>query len=112
MRILIIEDNKRLVNLMKKVLEGEKFTVDVAYDGDLGLEIALRGVHDVAIGSGVEHMGHNSFAAGEAISREYGSPYTQRFFDRYDVRGQGIGAEMIAERWEIPRSELDELALG
>jgi acetyl-CoA acyltransferase len=27
------------------------------------------------------------------------------------VRGQGIGAELIAEQWEIPRSELDELAL-
>ena len=26
------------------------------------------------------------------------------------MRGQGIGAELIAEQWEIPRSELDELA--
>ncbi|HEX5192986.1 MAG TPA: thiolase family protein [Solirubrobacteraceae bacterium] len=78
----------------------------------IAASLIASGVHDVAIGSGVEHMGHNSFAAGEAISREYGSPYTQRFFDRYDVRGQGIGAELIAERWEIPRAELDELALG
>ena len=49
MRVLIIEDDKRLANLMHKVLEEEKFAVDVAHDGDLGLEIALRGAHDVVI---------------------------------------------------------------
>jgi two-component system OmpR family response regulator len=49
MRILIIEDDKRLTQLMRKVLEAEKFSVDVAHDGDLGVEIALRGTHDIAI---------------------------------------------------------------
>jgi DNA-binding response OmpR family regulator len=49
MRILIIEDDKRLTNLMRKVLEAEKFTVDIANDGDLGVEIALRGAHDVMV---------------------------------------------------------------
>jgi len=49
MRILIIEDDKRLTVLMRKVLEMEKFTVDVAHDGDLGVEIALRGAHDVIV---------------------------------------------------------------
>lgn len=49
MRILIIEDDKRLSNLMRKVLEEEKFAVDLAHDGDLGLEIALRGAHDVVV---------------------------------------------------------------
>jgi acetyl-CoA acetyltransferase family protein len=74
------------------------------------LQIAA-GIHDCVIGSGVEHMGHVSFAAGEEIARTYGSPFTKKFFDQHDVRGQGLGAEMIAEKWEIPRSELDELAL-
>jgi two-component system OmpR family response regulator len=49
MRILIIEDDKRLTHLMQKILEAEKFSVDVAHTGDLGVEIALRGVHDVII---------------------------------------------------------------
>ena len=49
MRILIIEDDKRLTYLMRKVLEAEKFSVDIAHDGDLGVEIALRGSHDIAI---------------------------------------------------------------
>ncbi len=49
MRVLIIEDDKRLTTLMRKVLEAEKFSVDVAHDGNLGLEIALRAAHDVAV---------------------------------------------------------------
>jgi DNA-binding response OmpR family regulator len=49
MRILIIEDDRRLATLMRKVLEEEQFVIDLAHDGDLGLEIALRGAHDVAV---------------------------------------------------------------
>ncbi len=74
------------------------------------LQIAC-GIHDVVVGSGVEHMGHVSFAVGEEVANTYGSPFTPKYFDQHDVRGQGLGAEMIADKWEIPRSELDELAL-
>jgi acetyl-CoA acetyltransferase family protein len=76
-----------------------------------GAALVAAGIHDVVIGSGVEHMGRNSFAAGEKINEDYGSPWTEKFFAQHDVRGQGIGAELIAEHWEIPRSELDELAV-
>jgi acetyl-CoA acetyltransferase family protein len=30
---------------------------------------------------------------------------------KHNIVGQGLGAEMIADQWEIPRSELDELAV-
>ena len=30
---------------------------------------------------------------------------------KHNIIGQGLGAEMIADQWEIPRSELDELAV-
>jgi DNA-binding response OmpR family regulator len=49
MRVLLIEDDHRLAELIRKVLEQEHFSVDVAHDGDIGLEIALRGAHDVAV---------------------------------------------------------------
>ena len=49
MLILIIEDDQRLTLLMQRVLEEEHFSVDVANDGDIGLELALRGTYDVAI---------------------------------------------------------------
>ncbi len=49
MRVLLIEDDKRLAALVRRVLEEEYFEVDTAHDGDTGLEIALSGMHDVAI---------------------------------------------------------------
>jgi two-component system, OmpR family, response regulator len=49
MRVLIIEDDYRLARLIQRVLEEEHFAVDVAHDGDSGLEYALRGIYDVAV---------------------------------------------------------------
>ena len=49
MRVLLIEDDKRLANLVSKVLQEEGFGIDIAHDGEIGLEIALRGAHDVAV---------------------------------------------------------------
>jgi len=49
MRVLIIEDEERLVRLMKRVLEGERYTVDVAYDGEEGIEKAGSGAYDLMV---------------------------------------------------------------
>ena len=49
MRVLVIEDDRRLAKLIERVLRDEQHAVDVANDGDTGLELALRDAHDVAI---------------------------------------------------------------
>jgi acetyl-CoA acetyltransferase family protein len=73
--------------------------------------LIASGVHDVVIGAGVEHMGHISFADGLEVQQEHGFAFTPELLKRYDLIPQGLSAELIAERWEIPRSELDELGL-
>jgi acetyl-CoA acyltransferase len=73
--------------------------------------LIATGVHDVAIGSGVEHMGHISFADGYEVMKEHGSPFSPELLERYDLIPQGLSAEMIADKWEIPRAELDEIGL-
>jgi acetyl-CoA acyltransferase len=73
--------------------------------------LIASGVHDVAIGGGVEHMGHISFADGLAVQQEHGMAFTPQLMERYNLVPQGISAEMIADKWEIPRSELDEIGL-
>jgi acetyl-CoA acetyltransferase family protein len=73
--------------------------------------LVASGVHDVAIGGGVEHMGHISFADGLAVQQEHGMAFTPELMERYNLVPQGISAEMIADKWEIPRSELDEIGL-
>jgi two-component system, OmpR family, response regulator len=49
MRVLLIEDDKKLSALIVKTLSNEGFKVDAAYDGDEGVEIALSNAHDLAI---------------------------------------------------------------
>ncbi len=73
--------------------------------------LVATGVHDVAVGSGVEHMGHISFADGYEVMKEHGSPFSPQLLERYDLIPQGLSAEMIADKWEITRAELDELGL-
>jgi acetyl-CoA acetyltransferase family protein len=73
--------------------------------------LVASGVHDVAIGGGVEHMGHISFADGFEVMKEHGAAFTPALLERFDLVNQGLSAEMIAEQWEIPRSELDEIGV-
>ena len=49
MRILIIEDDKDLAQLMKFRLEKENFTVDVCHDGADGLYYMQETMHDLVI---------------------------------------------------------------
>ncbi len=49
MRLLIIEDDQRLARLMRRVLAEEHYTIDVAHDGEEGLDLALQGVYEIAI---------------------------------------------------------------
>jgi acetyl-CoA acetyltransferase family protein len=73
--------------------------------------LIAAGVHDVAIGGGVEHMGHIPMGVAFKWVDDVGSPWPPELMQRYNLVPQGISAEMIADKWEIPRSELDELAL-
>lgn len=49
MRVLIVEDEHKIANSIKKGLEQELFAVDVAYDGIEGLDMALTEDYDVII---------------------------------------------------------------
>jgi acetyl-CoA acetyltransferase family protein len=72
--------------------------------------LIAAGVHDVMIGAGVEHMGRVPMGSNLADGK-VGTPYPPEILERYDLVPQGLSAEMIADKWEIPRSELDELGL-
>ena len=78
---------------------------------NFGAALIAAGVHDVAIGGGVEHMGHIPMGVGFNWVDQVGSPWPPEMMERYNLIPQGLSAEMIADQWEIPRSELDELAV-
>ena len=49
MRILVVEDEKKVASFIKKGLEEEGYAVDLAADGQEGLVLALDGVHDLIV---------------------------------------------------------------
>lgn len=49
MRILIIEDERKIAQAIRKGLEQETFAVDICYDGDEGLRYALDEPYDLII---------------------------------------------------------------
>jgi len=49
MRILIVEDEKKVAAFIKKGLEEETYAVDVAYDGEDGLHMGLENQYDLVI---------------------------------------------------------------
>jgi acetyl-CoA acyltransferase len=78
---------------------------------NFGAALVASGVHDAVIGSGVEHMGHIPMGVGFNWVDQVGSPWPEELMARYNLVPQGISAEMIADKWEIPRSELDEIGV-
>ncbi len=49
MRILVIEDEKKVAKFIKRGLEEEQYTVDVAHDGDSGFHLAKSESYDLMI---------------------------------------------------------------
>jgi len=49
MKLLVIEDEHKIANSIKQGLIQEKYTVDVAYDGKVGLDLAIGEKYEVII---------------------------------------------------------------
>lgn len=78
--------------------------------GQQAIESAVHAVqgggYDIIVAGGVESMSRVPLGA----ARQLGEPYGRSVLDRFGVAdlSQGIGAEMIAERWGFSRTRLDE----
>jgi len=73
----------------------------------------ISGQYDVAVAGGVESMSRVPMLC--TVTQGPGLPFGPRMMARYaDVGGlvpQGESAEIIAERWKLSRTELDEIAV-
>ena len=47
MRVLIVEDEKRLAQALGQIMEEQHYQVDIVYDGADGLDYALSGQYDI-----------------------------------------------------------------
>jgi acetyl-CoA acyltransferase len=68
----------------------------------------IAGAYDIAIACGVESM--TRVPMGSSASTQ-GFPFSDRLMSRYEggLVPQGISSEIIAERWELKREDLDKL---
>lgn len=69
MRLLVIEDEKKVASFIKKGLEEEGYAVDVAGDGETGLRMALDRVHDLIL-LDVQLPGRSGFSVLQELRRE------------------------------------------
>lgn len=49
MRILVVEDEKSIAEAIKPILESASYDVDLAYDGESGLDYMLTGLYDLVL---------------------------------------------------------------
>ena len=71
----------------------------------------LSGAYDVVIAGGVESM--TRVPMGSSYMQGPGAPFGSQMLKRYDngLVHQGISADLVAQKWEISRRELDEFSL-
>jgi acetyl-CoA acyltransferase len=70
--------------------------------------LIAAGVCDITIGAGIESMSRLPIGSSTATG---GHPFPPSLLEMYPLTHQGISAEMIAAKWEIPREELDAYSL-
>ncbi|HUF99863.1 MAG TPA: thiolase family protein [Ilumatobacter sp.] len=74
----------------------------------------IAGTYDAVIAGGVEAMTRVPMGSSMADGR-FGYPFGPRIASRYASAGglvpQGVAAELIADRWQIDRDEMDQFAL-
>jgi len=69
----------------------------------------IAGQYDVVVAGGVESMSQVTIGS----AAEFGAgPFPERFQARYGMPNQGVGAELMAERWSLSRTQLDEFAVA
>jgi acetyl-CoA acyltransferase len=69
----------------------------------------MSGAYDIVIAAGVEVM--SRVTMGSSIGKDSGWPFGPSVSARYEpvggLKNQGIGAEMIADQWDVSREDLD-----
>ncbi len=70
----------------------------------------LSGQADLVVAGGVESMSRVPMGSSAAGADPYGAAVAERYGT--STFNQGVGAEMIAARWGLSRSQLDEYALA
>jgi acetyl-CoA acyltransferase len=70
----------------------------------------IAGYHDVVVAGGVESMSRIPIGTAGAGAWQFGEGFKKHYGDNRP--NQGVGAEIVAERWALSRTQLDEFSLA
>jgi acetyl-CoA acyltransferase len=77
-----------------------------------GASLVMSGQADIAVAGGAEVMSMVPMGASVGDG-QFGVPFGRLFAERYpDAVHQGLSAELVAEKWNFSRAELDEFSLS
>lgn len=108
MAMLIIEDEKKLVNILKKALKGERYSVDVAYDGEDGLEKAMKNDYSLIILDLMLPKKDGFLVCKELRERQIHTPIIM-ITARGSTEDRVVGLDKGADDYLIKPFSLDEL---
>ncbi len=108
MRLLIVEDDVKLVRALTRGLEAQGYGVEAAYDGDTGLERATEEDYD-AIVLDVMLPGRDGFAVCEALRLTNRTVPVLMLTARTDVGDRIRGLDMGADDYLVKPFDFGEL---
>ena len=78
---------------------------------NVATSLVASGVTDVAIACGVELMSRVPIGSNSSKKLGLGVPIPKTYFPRYEFTSQFEGAERIADKWGVTRTDTDEFGL-
>jgi DNA-binding response OmpR family regulator len=108
MRLLLVEDNKRLSDSLRLTLEDDGYAVDVAYDGLDGEEMGLMDVYDIVI-LDIMLPGKNGIEVCKALRNKRVRTPVLMLTARDALEDRVLGLDSGADDYLVKPFEVDEL---
>ncbi len=108
MRLLVVEDERRLADTLADILQEQKYLVDVCYDGESGLDNALSGIYDGII-LDVMLPKKNGFEVVRTLRQEGNATPVLLLTARTEVSDRVTGLDCGADYYLTKPFEMEEL---
>jgi DNA-binding response OmpR family regulator len=108
MTILIIEDEKKLTNILKKALKSERYSVDTAFDGEEGLNKAMKNNYSMILLDIMLPKKNGFLVCKELRERDIHTPIIM-LTARSDAEDRVTGLDVGADDYLIKPFSINEL---
>lgn len=109
MKVLIIEDEHKLANTLKRGLQQESFAVDVSYDADDGLKQVSKGSYDILIIDRMTPSESDGVAVIKAIREQKNHTPILLLASRDDPKDRIVGLDAGADDYLVKPFAFQEL---